>query len=114
VTAITRRPAGVIVHDANGAITRFDHVVMAAHADQALAMLGDPGSDERRLLGAFRYSRNTAILHQDETLMPKRRGVWSSWNYIGGNSDLGGVNRPWLAPMAAPEPMAESFRSAAE
>jgi predicted NAD/FAD-binding protein len=84
VSAITRGPAGVIVHDANGTITRFDHVVIAAHADQALAMLADPSDDEQRLLGAFRYSENTAILHQDERLMPKRKGVWASWNYMGG------------------------------
>lgn len=85
VSAISRTPAGVIVHDANGAITRFDHVVIASHADQALAMLADPTDDERHLLGAFRYSRNTAILHRDEAFMPKRRSVWASWNYIGGD-----------------------------
>jgi predicted NAD/FAD-binding protein len=85
VSAITRGPAGVMVHDANGTTTRFDHVVIAAHADQALAMLADPTGDEQRLLGAFRYSKNTAVLHQDERLMPKRKGVWASWNYLGGN-----------------------------
>ncbi|HSO42997.1 MAG TPA: FAD-dependent oxidoreductase [Rhodospirillales bacterium] len=88
VSAVNRTPAGVIINDANGAITRFDHVVVAAHADQALAMLADPSDDERRLLGAFHYSRNTAILHRDEALMPKRKGVWSSWNYIGGTDQV--------------------------
>jgi len=87
VSAISRTPAGVVVHDANGAVTRFDHVVIASHADQALAMLADPTDDERHLLGAFRYSRNTAILHRDEAFMPKRRSVWASWNYIGGEGD---------------------------
>ncbi len=87
VSAISRTPVGVIVHDANSATTRFDHVVIAAHADQALAMLADPTADERRLLGAFRYSRNTAILHRDEALMPRRKSVWSSWNYIGGDGE---------------------------
>jgi predicted NAD/FAD-binding protein len=86
VSAITRGPAGVIVHDANGTTTRFDQVVIAAHADQALAMLADPSGDEQRLLGAFRYSKNTAILHQDERLMPRRKGVWASWNYMGGGA----------------------------
>lgn len=84
VTGVTRTPAGVLVKDANGASTRFDQVVIATHADQALAMLNDPDEDERRLLGAFRYSTNAAILHQDMRLMPKRKSVWSSWNYIGG------------------------------
>ena len=45
--------------------------------------LADPSAAERDLLGAFRYSRNLAVLHTDESFMPKRRSVWSSWNYIG-------------------------------
>ena len=39
------------------------------------------------LLGAFRYSRNLAVLHSDPALMPKRRAVWSSWNHIGADSE---------------------------
>ena len=61
--------------------------MIASHADQALAMLADPTAEERRLLGAFRYTRNVAILHSDPALMPKRRAVWSSWNYIGAERD---------------------------
>lgn len=83
VTGVTRTPAGVLVKDANGATTRFDQVVIATHADQALAMLRDPDDDERSILGAFRYSANSAVLHRDKRFMPKRRGVWSSWNYLG-------------------------------
>ena len=60
---------------------RFDHVVIATHADQALRLLPDAGAHETRLLGAFRYSRNRAVLHSDASLMPRRRAVWSSWNY---------------------------------
>jgi predicted NAD/FAD-binding protein len=56
---------------------------MAAHADQTLAMLTDASMLERTLLGAFRYSRNLAVLHTDASFMPKRRAVWSSWNYMG-------------------------------
>jgi uncharacterized protein len=73
----------VSVRDAAGRIESFDHVVIAAHADEALGLLEDVTADERALLGAFRYSRNLAILHSDAALMPKRRAVWSSWNYIG-------------------------------
>lgn len=81
---IHRTPFGVQVRDHGGHVEIYDHVVIAAHADQALAMLGeDASADERRLLGAFRYSDNLAILHQDPALMPKRRAVWSSWNHIG-------------------------------
>ena len=70
----------------NGFHETFDHVVIAAHADQALAMLDDPAPDERQCLQAFRYTRNRAVLHRDETFMPRRRWLWSSWNYL---SDAG-------------------------
>lgn len=75
---------GVRLRSAEGEIARHDHVVIAAHADQALAMLAPASEDERRLLGAFRYSRNEAILHSDPRLMPKRRGAWAAWNHRGG------------------------------
>jgi predicted NAD/FAD-binding protein len=71
------------VSDAAGRTNWFDHVVIATHADEALAMLDDPTAAERSLLGAFSYSKNVAVLHSDPSLMPKRRAVWSSWNYIG-------------------------------
>jgi predicted NAD/FAD-binding protein len=80
IVAIRRDDRGVEVTDRAGEARRFDHVVLACHADQALAMLRDASPQERRLLGAFRYSRNLAALHSDPTLMPKRRAVWSSWN----------------------------------
>ena len=66
----------------NGDEQSYDDVVIAAHADQALAMLSDATPEERRLLSCFRYSQNRAILHRDERLMPKRRRLWSSWNYL--------------------------------
>jgi len=62
---------------------RFDQVVFASHPDQALAMLVDASPAEAGALGAFRYSRNRAVLHSDETLMPRRPGAWASWNHIG-------------------------------
>ena len=83
VARVERSGDGVSVVDTEGGREAFDQVVLATHADEALALLGEPSAQERALLGAFRYSRNLAILHTDETLMPKRRAVWSSWNYIG-------------------------------
>ncbi|MEO7654237.1 MAG: FAD-dependent oxidoreductase [Sphingomicrobium sp.] len=59
----------------------FDHIVIAAHSDHALAMLADADEQEQALLGAFQYRHNEAILHSDATLMPRRNRVWSSWNY---------------------------------
>mgnify|MGYP006281602869 FL=1 len=59
----------------------FDAVVMAAHADEALAMLEDPDDKEKRLLGAWSYSRNPTVLHTDVSVMPPLKAAWSSWNY---------------------------------
>jgi hypothetical protein len=89
---VRRSGEQVGVGDAAGRMEWFDHVVIAAHADEALAMLDDPSPAERALLGAFRYSKNAAILHRDASLMPKRRAVWSSWNYIGPPSPDQAVN----------------------
>ena len=83
VRALRREAGQVAMTDHQGRTDRFDHAVIAAHADEALAMLADPGPDEAELLGSFRYSRNLAVLHTDESLMPQRRAVWSSWNHVG-------------------------------
>lgn len=87
--AVTRDSAGVEVRDSRGQTSRFDHVVVASHADEALALLADPSPQETEILGAFRYSRNRAVLHSDASLMPKRRAAWSSWNYLGPEGDKG-------------------------
>ncbi|SFJ22249.1 hypothetical protein SAMN04515648_3080 [Phyllobacterium sp. CL33Tsu] len=88
--AASVRRAGdhVTVSDIHGVTAIFDHVVMAGHADETLALLADPSALEQRLLSAFRYSVNRAVLHEDETLMPKRRSVWSSWNYLGERKEM--------------------------
>lgn len=82
VVSVARTSAGVEVSDANGQTQIFDHVVIATHADEALAMLTDPSPDEQRLLGAIRYRQNKVVLHGDAAMMPMRRSVWSSWNYV--------------------------------
>lgn len=83
VASVFRGASQVVVRDHDGASAIYDDVVLATHADQALALLHDPTIEERRLLGAFRYSQNRAVLHSDPALMPRRRAVWASWNYIG-------------------------------
>lgn len=60
---------------------RFDHVVIAAHSDQALRLLADPSERERELLSAIRYQPNDVTLHTDRGLLPRRRRAWASWNY---------------------------------
>ncbi|MGI4902470.1 MAG: NAD(P)/FAD-dependent oxidoreductase [Janthinobacterium lividum] len=85
--SVQRRHDGVWIRDTHGATERFDAVVIATHADEALALLSDPSMAETAWLGAFRYSRNRVLLHSDVTLMPRRREVWSSWNYLGHRSN---------------------------
>ena len=82
VRSVRRSGGGVEVLASDGEPRHFDHVVIATHADQALAMLADPAPEEGRLLGAFGYTINRAVLHADRRLMPKRRSAWSSWNYL--------------------------------
>ncbi len=91
--AVLRDAEGVTIIDAQGNRSRHDGVVIAAPAEQALAMLERPSADERELLGCFRYRPNQVVLHEDKTLMPKRRRAWASWNYLGrsdaaANADL--------------------------
>ena len=81
VTSITRRDNGVSV-TANGRTEDYDHVVIASHSDQALAMLADADEAERDVLSAVRYLPNQVYLHRDDRLMPKRQKTWSAWNYL--------------------------------
>ncbi|WP_426608886.1 NAD(P)/FAD-dependent oxidoreductase [Bradyrhizobium sp. McL0616] len=82
VTSIERTAHGVVVHDSHGRHETYDHVVIAAHSDQALAMLADADAREREILGAIGYSPNKVYLHRDTRLMPRRRGAWASWNFL--------------------------------
>ena len=82
VTSLERTPHGVVVHDSHGGHDSYDHVVIASHSDQALAMLSDADDRERAVLGAIGYSPNRVYLHRDARLMPKRRRAWASWNFL--------------------------------
>ena len=82
VQSVERLDTGVLVTDKAGERTLFDHVVIASHGDEALAMLDDPTDQERNLLSAFTYQTNTAVLHRDPSQMPRRRRAWASWNYL--------------------------------
>ena len=75
----------VITQD--GDAQAYDEVVIAAHADEALAMLDAPTEAERAVLGAFRYQKNMAYLHRDTSIMPRRRSCWASWNYQADGKD---------------------------
>lgn len=86
VSGVRRDASGVELRLADGSTERYDEVVIATHGDHALALLDDPSVEEQRLLQAFRYTRNLAVLHTDPALMPRRRAAWTSWNHIGRRS----------------------------
>ena len=81
VLRVVRQPAQAKVVTENGLAETYDKVILACHADQALKLLHSPTPDEQQLLGRFRHQSNRAILHQDESVMPRNRRAWASWNY---------------------------------
>ncbi|MBV9425998.1 MAG: FAD-dependent oxidoreductase [Solirubrobacterales bacterium] len=81
VRAISRADDHVLVSVGGAEPMRFDHVVLATHSDQALALLADASQREREILSAIPYQSNEAVLHTDVRLLPRRRRAWASWNY---------------------------------
>lgn len=81
VVRVQRLGEGVKVSTSEAKTQTFDHVIIACHADQAFKMIVDPEDIEVKLLREFKYQTNTAVLHTDESVMPKTRRAWSSWNY---------------------------------
>ncbi|MGH8046371.1 MAG: NAD(P)/FAD-dependent oxidoreductase [Chthoniobacterales bacterium] len=81
VKCVEEIPSGMRVRTSDGSEEKFDRVIIAAHADQALRMLGRPDAAQERLLAPFRYQFNRATLHADASVMPRRRIAWASWNY---------------------------------
>lgn len=81
IESITRADDSVTVQIENAADERFDHVVLATHADITLALLRDATDEERTSLSTWEYHRNLVQLHTDESVMPADRRLWASWNY---------------------------------
>jgi predicted NAD/FAD-binding protein len=81
VRSIRRRDGHVEVSAAGCEAERYDHVIIATHSDQALAMLADPSPGEREVLGAIPYQRNEAVLHTDASLLPRRQAARAAWNF---------------------------------
>lgn len=97
---------GVTLHMADGQQRFFDEVVFATHSDQALALLENPTSAEREILGAIPYQTNDVVLHTDIRMLPRKTKTWSSWNYTLGQSDDRAVvtyNMNILQGIEAPE-----------
>jgi len=80
VQRVTRTAQSVTIKSATGTET-FDAVIFACHAPTALRLL-DASAQEREVLGGFRYQSNRAVLHTDISLLPRRKKVWSAWNYM--------------------------------
>ena len=81
VASVRRRNGKVYVVDVTGVTQEYDQAIFACHGDQALALLSDPTPDETDTLAAFTYQSNTAVLHDDVSIMPKRKRCWASWVY---------------------------------
>ncbi|MFN0114615.1 MAG: NAD(P)/FAD-dependent oxidoreductase [Paracoccaceae bacterium] len=88
-SSVRRIGAGVEVTVRGGVPELFDEVVIAAHSDEALAILADPSPGESAALSAIRYQPNEAVLHADASVMPARRAAWASWVYSGGAAASG-------------------------
>jgi predicted NAD/FAD-binding protein len=80
VEKIERHLHGTTLYSKHGA-ERFDHVILATHPDQALAILDAPSVHEREILSAIRYQSNRAVLHMDTRMMPQNPKAWAAWNY---------------------------------
>jgi len=81
VASVESSADGVAVRTKDGATHAFDRVILAAHADESLAMLSRPTALQAELLSAFRYQANETLLHTDTTVMPQRKLAWAAWNY---------------------------------
>ncbi len=82
VVSATRHPDHVEIRTSQGHRDRFDHVFIASHSNQALAMLSDASRLEREILGAIRYQDNDVVLHTDTAQLPASRRAWAAWNYL--------------------------------
>jgi predicted NAD/FAD-binding protein len=80
VLSLQRDDSGVVLHTPQHS-ERFDHVVIATHADQALRMLAQPSDEEQALLSRIGFQDNLAVLHTDASVMPRERLAWAAWNY---------------------------------
>lgn len=81
VQTVRRKDGKAELRTKDGKIHEFDKAIFASHADESLKMLEDASAEEKRLLSPFKYQKNLATVHTDESVMPRTRSTWSSWNY---------------------------------
>ena len=81
VKKIKRKSNGIdLYYGGESEFFNYDKVVLATHADEALSIIDNPTDDEKKILSNFSYKENIAYIHTDESIMPKNKNVWSSWN----------------------------------
>ena len=81
INKISRHPNGVqVFYGGENEFFDYDKVIIATHADEALSLISEPTKDEKDILSNFKYKKNYAIIHTDETVMPNNKKAWSSWN----------------------------------
>ena len=85
ITSIRREAGGVVLMIKGQGEVWYDYAIMAAHADESLALIEDASKEECDILSSFSFSDNHVILHSDPSLMPRRRGAWAAWNYLENN-----------------------------
>jgi len=92
VLSVRRFPGHIELFTSAGITESFDHIFIACHSDQALAMLSDATRTERDILGAIPYQKNEAVLHTDTSLLPETGRAWAAWNYLRRRHDSGRVS----------------------
>ncbi len=91
VLSVQRTQDSVLIETKDGNET-FDSAIFATHAPDTLRLLTDADQTEKSILSAVRYQANTAVLHTDEAQLPRRKKVWSAWNYIGAPNAKAEIN----------------------
>lgn len=109
VASVQRHETHVVVAWKSGPAETFDRVVLACHADQALALLADADAEERTALASIPYHANDAVLHTDVAMLPRRSRAWASWNYRIPKDEAGAVAVTYdlsrLQRLATPSPI---------
>ncbi len=106
---VTREAGGVVVEASDGSRESYDRILLACHSDEALALLGDPDGDERAILGAIGYAPNTAYLHKDPALMPRRRKAWAAWSVLESRPDAPVCVSYWMNALQNLDPQRPLF-----
>ncbi|XP_027164566.1 uncharacterized protein LOC113764778 [Coffea eugenioides] len=96
VRAVSTKDEGCVVTCEDGSLEVYKSCIVAAHAPDALKMLGEQATyDESRILGAFQYAYSDIFLHRDKNFMPQNPAAWSAWNFLGTVDNKVGVTY-WL------------------